>query len=64
MGETNFTLGSNPNVHFLFIDTGLFFPRIRPLLTTFKDVLIAVDMTKELKEHNTTTNKNKLDLRI
>ena len=49
MGETYFTLGSNPKFDFLFFDTGLLLPRIQAPLATFKAVLMAVNMTKELQ---------------
>ena len=49
MGETYFTLGSNPKFDFLFFDTGLLLPRIQAPQATFKAVLMAVNMTKELQ---------------
>ena len=49
MGETNFTLGSNSKFDFLFFDTGLLLPRIQAPQATFKAVLMAVNMTKELQ---------------
>ena len=55
MGETNFTLGPNPNfIFFLFFDSGLFF-QDSGLSELLSAVLIAVDMTKELgleNDHN------------